>query len=130
MRITQKIAFLVLTLALFSGGIRNFSIYIDFYVNQDYIAAELCENKAKPEMKCNGQCHLMKQLQEVENVDPESPVIPVTNYEVSLLFFSEVGSVGPFSEETQEAQLLLPSFRGQLSSGHTHPQFSPPDLMI
>lgn len=35
---------------------------LDYIVNYDYIARELCENKAKPEMHCNGKCHLMKEL--------------------------------------------------------------------
>ncbi len=33
--------------------------YVVFY---DYITNELCENKAKPEMHCNGKCHLAKEL--------------------------------------------------------------------
>ena len=32
-------------------------------INQEYIARVLCVNKAKPEMGCNGQCHLMKQME-------------------------------------------------------------------
>lgn len=35
---------------------------VDYLVNYDYIAKVLCENKTKPELKCNGKCHLMKQL--------------------------------------------------------------------
>jgi hypothetical protein len=35
---------------------------IEYGLNYDYIAKVLCENKAKPELKCNGKCHLMKQL--------------------------------------------------------------------
>lgn len=35
---------------------------LDYIVNYDYIVKELCENKAKPEMHCNGKCHLMKEL--------------------------------------------------------------------
>lgn len=35
---------------------------VDYIVNYDYIANQLCENKAKPELKCNGKCHLMKEL--------------------------------------------------------------------
>ena len=35
---------------------------VEYAMNFDYIANVLCENKAKPEMHCNGKCHLMKQL--------------------------------------------------------------------
>lgn len=34
----------------------------EYAVNKEYIAATLCENKAKPQMHCNGQCHLKKEL--------------------------------------------------------------------
>ena len=35
---------------------------IDYAFNYDYISKVLCVNKNKPEMKCNGKCHLMKEL--------------------------------------------------------------------
>lgn len=35
---------------------------MQFKVNQSFIASELCENKDKPQMHCNGRCHLKKEL--------------------------------------------------------------------
>ncbi len=35
---------------------------VEYMVNYDYISKVLCENKAKPKLKCNGKCHLMKEL--------------------------------------------------------------------
>jgi hypothetical protein len=35
---------------------------IDYAINYDYISKVLCINKDKPELKCNGKCHLMKEL--------------------------------------------------------------------
>lgn len=35
---------------------------VEYIINYDYIVKELCENKARPEMHCNGKCHLMKEL--------------------------------------------------------------------
>ncbi len=40
-------------------------IVLNFKINQD-IFAEICENKDKPEMECNGKCHLKKQIKEQE----------------------------------------------------------------
>lgn len=34
----------------------------EYVVNYNYIAKELCVNKDKPAMHCNGKCHLMKEL--------------------------------------------------------------------
>lgn len=42
-------------------------------MNEDYVAEELCENKEKPVLKCNGKCYLAKQLQAAEEVKKEVP---------------------------------------------------------
>jgi hypothetical protein len=52
--------FLVLVLQTFS----SFFIQADFYVNQSYIAKNLCVNRNKPMMHCNGKCYLAKKLKE------------------------------------------------------------------
>lgn len=37
-----------------------------FSVNRDYIIKELCVNRFKPEMRCNGKCYMKKQMQQQE----------------------------------------------------------------
>ena len=37
-----------------------------FSLNQDEIIAEYCINKDKPELECNGHCHLKKEIQKVQ----------------------------------------------------------------
>ena len=37
-------------------------IALHYLVNKDYIAANLCENRSRPIMRCYGKCHLRKQL--------------------------------------------------------------------
>jgi hypothetical protein len=36
-------------------------------MNYDYISTQLCENTDKPEMKCNGTCHLKNELAKEAN---------------------------------------------------------------
>lgn len=38
------------------------ALYLHYHFNKDYMAAVLCENKARPAMKCQGKCQLRKQL--------------------------------------------------------------------
>jgi hypothetical protein len=45
---------------------------LEYIVNYDYIANVLCENKEKPELHCNGKCHLMKEL--AKAAEDEKPV--------------------------------------------------------
>ncbi len=62
---------------------------IDYVVNYDYIAKVLCENKAKPELKCNGKCQLMKELAKAaEEEKPISPTKKNTNTRNRNLVFS------------------------------------------
>jgi len=37
-------------------------IIADYYLNEDYIARNFCENKDKPQLHCNGKCYLKKEL--------------------------------------------------------------------
>ena len=46
---------------------------IDYVVNYDYIAEQLCENKNKPILACNGKCYVAKE------VEKTLPTIPIDN---------------------------------------------------
>ena len=46
--------------------------YIDYAFNKDYIAENLCENKEKPKLKCEGKCHLKKEVEKIANELGES----------------------------------------------------------
>jgi len=37
----------------------------DYIINYKHISHDLCENKDKPEMHCNGKCHLKKEIKKV-----------------------------------------------------------------
>jgi hypothetical protein len=41
-------------------------LYLDFEVRRDYIIANLCENRARPQMNCNGKCYLAKRIATLE----------------------------------------------------------------
>lgn len=51
---------MVVLVALQSFG--KWLILLEYRVNQEYIARVLCENKARPQLKCKGKCQLMKKL--------------------------------------------------------------------
>ena len=38
---------------------------IEYYANNEYIVAVLCENRDKPAMACNGKCYLEKEMKKV-----------------------------------------------------------------
>ena len=65
---------------------------LDYIVNYEYIATELCENTAKPELKCNGKCHLTKELAKVS--DAEKPISSEKkqnlHQEIEVLFCKQI----------------------------------------
>ncbi|MEW5676152.1 hypothetical protein ABGT15_07550 [Flavobacterium enshiense] len=61
---------------------------LEYILNYDYIVKELCENKKKPELSCNGKCHLMKELAKAsENETPVSSDKKTVHHEFEVLFF-------------------------------------------
>lgn len=45
---------------------------VEYIVNYEYIATVLCENVDKPEMQCNGKCHVAKEFE--QTLEHHSPV--------------------------------------------------------
>ncbi|MCU0352230.1 MAG: hypothetical protein MUD08_00605 [Cytophagales bacterium] len=58
------LSLLVMAVLLQSFG--SVGVFVSFKLNQGYIAAKLCENRAKPKMRCNGKCYLAKKLKQAE----------------------------------------------------------------
>ena len=51
----------------------RYFVMLDFYINQEFIAKNLCINRNNPGMKCNGHCQLKRKLSEEEKKEQESP---------------------------------------------------------
>ncbi len=59
----------VISLLLF---LKPFVPLLDYAINYEYIAKELCENKENLVLQCNGKCHLMKEM--AKTAEEESPI--------------------------------------------------------
>ncbi len=57
---------IVLLFSLSMANFANLFVFAGFELNRKYIAAELCVNKNKPELHCNGKCYLMKKLKQAQ----------------------------------------------------------------
>ena len=63
---------------------------LEYYANQDYIVAVLCENRNKPAMACNGKCYLAKELATFSSITHHNhqnhiPQIDLSKYPVAPL---------------------------------------------
>lgn len=68
---------------------------VDYIINYEYISTQLCENIEKPELKCNGKCHLMKELSKAS--EDEKPINSNkkqnTKQEVEVLFCENISTL-------------------------------------
>jgi hypothetical protein len=117
-RLGSYIFFLTLVLHTFS----QVMIIGQFAINQEFIAAELCENKDEPELECNGKCYLAKELKKDEERKHDDQVS-----KVEVLLFCEskivsVDSIPVFHVDKSENSVYL----NRLSEGHYNDVFHPP----
>ena len=97
-------------------------IYADFAANRDYIAKNLCENRDKPDMKCNGKCQLCKRLKDEDK--KENKGLPANkNLKQNLLFSSAntIFNCAVHNDANQYASYLNTSFSSLHKQGIFHP---------
>lgn len=66
------------------------AVLVNFELNKGFIIAKLCENKTKPKMRCNGKCHLKKQLQKEDKKEKQQNSAKEKS---EIQFFSEFNFV-------------------------------------
>lgn len=62
-----------MTLSLLVQVLSGSLIVLNYEVNQSYIIEKFCENTDKPQLKCDGKCHLAKQIKEDTDQKSETP---------------------------------------------------------
>lgn len=60
----RVIAYFLLTLISFKMLVGPL-VYLDFELRKEFIIKNLCENRFKPQLHCDGKCYLAKQLHKV-----------------------------------------------------------------
>ena len=100
---------------------------IDYAVNYDYISKVLCINKDKLELKCNGKCHLMKELAKASEDDkPISSDKKQSSNPFVDLFVTEASSFNfPFFQKGTN-QELNSSYTNLYSHLDSYAIFHPP----
>ncbi|RIV44062.1 hypothetical protein [Flagellimonas pelagia] len=60
-------------------------MYVYYSIDREGFIERLCENKDKPELKCDGKCMLAKMLQ--AQTDEDERPMPIIGWEQVLVFF-------------------------------------------
>jgi len=73
----KLIAIPILILLLMTQTFSKWFVVLSFNLNRDYIAKNLCENRSRPVLKCNGNCVLMKKMKQEEKQEQQNAPGPV-----------------------------------------------------
>ena len=66
-------------------------LVVEFTTNNKAFTEKYCTNKTKPELKCNGKCHLTKELAKAsEGNSDNSSVKKITFEQTEIVFFQEI----------------------------------------
>ncbi len=100
---------------------QNFSrviILVNFKINQEYIAKNLCVNKEEPDSCCEGSCQLKKQLEEEDKKEQAPPVrslketqdLQMFCYHKSAIQITKVTSLVSHSTPYKFSKFTSPNF--------------------
>lgn len=120
----KKAVIILLVFAVLMQMFGSVAIIANYVINKELITKAFCVNRKKPKMRCNGKCHLMKELQK-ENKKEQSPLTelkiqPSAQYFEDIIIFS---FTFPSSEKT-----IFPEFVPGKTVSATIPVFHPPSL--
>lgn len=63
----RSITLHILLFAVLLPTVSQWGTIAYFHANRNYIARVLCQNRDKPQLNCNGQCYLAKQLKKQQD---------------------------------------------------------------
>ena len=98
----KRITAICLLVALISSGFSRFFIYAGFELNHKYIAENLCVNKNRPWMHCNGKCFFMRKIKEAQDNEKKQDRADQQNHYQEALPVIVPISILTFNEESQK----------------------------
>ena len=112
----RRLVAITLLLALLSSILSKLFVYAEFKSNQAYIAANLCENRDRPELNCEGKCYLMKKLKAAEDKEKKQEKASEKKAGFEMFFATELSLATPVAE--------VPAQKPSVAIFFTLPQFS------
>lgn len=99
----------------------------EYQLNKGYIAAFLCQNKTKTYLKCEGKCHLAKELKKADKTDQKLPS-PLKEKVEHLLFWQAVPTFSFHFATVSDPE--FPAFVSPISSPPVFGIFHPPRFLV
>jgi hypothetical protein len=103
---------------------------VEYFANYDYIKEELCKNKEKPYLECNGTCYvesLLKSSNLLEDGNSQKTVIPETSLFFPIFVLNKIDF--SFKEAIFIKKSTIPNFSKQfVINNFINDVFRPPKL--
>jgi hypothetical protein len=125
--VLKKIIAIVAFLGILLQTISQFVIVASFYANRNYIAKNLCENRDKPMLHCEGKCCLKKKL--AQNGKEHVPTSSNQKSEILVLFCDQL-EIQPVLNVYFAQKSGYPTFNCMLTVAVSNPSFHPPDFVV
>lgn len=99
---------------------------LEYVIHYDYIVEELCENRDKPVLACNGKCYLGKQLtsDHKDSNDAPQPLPPSVDFDKLLTVRYDQISFSVFNPDILQNQPI--SISSLTGTDHLNQVFRPP----
>ena len=124
----RQITAIIFFAALLTQTFSRLFVVADYYTNTAKYAQN-CENKAKPKMRCNGKCQMMKKLQQEEKKDQENPDRKADNKnEIVLSSKSFAPTLPKFSSIEIITKPQYPNIANSYTYNSTNSIFHPPKV--
>ena len=115
---------IVLILLMAAQTFSKWCLILEYQVNKDFIAKNLCINRAKPSCCCQGKCYLNKKMA-ADQSDQQAPSKGGQREETTLQLFEERNLV-PQPVITAVNIIHSTRYIHPLSQDHSLSQFEPP----
>jgi hypothetical protein len=93
----KSIIAIALASLFFLQSAEKLIIVANYELNKEYISKNLCENKAKPMMHCNGKCHLRKQLQKEDKKENAPSNNVKEKFEVQFFYENKATNLSSYN---------------------------------
>jgi len=122
----KLIGAIILSFLLLTQTFSKWMVLLDYQVNKEYISQNLCENKSRPMLHCNGKCQLSKKLaaENEQNNNPTSNHTVKTG--LSEILFIQPLPVFSLSENVSMRKNLYPAYVMVAYSAPLSSIFHPP----
>jgi len=103
--------------------------FFEYALRYDYIIEKLCENRDKPQLKCDGKCHLTKQLASDTGEDEQRRAPSSQQVEIAFNLFCECSPEEQLQPHFHSLRSYTPYLNSCYSFLWSDQAFEPPRSM-